>query len=257
MALDRQEAKAEIQANNVPSVTNATMNVMLQQNILDNVLLRKDEKSTASGAGLSTYTANFANDEQVILTGINQNIAISFSNLEDGDVRYLYVTKGATNIVSFSGANDMIQNRDYINNFATSVLYRVTSKNSLIFVEAVYVPALNNWVDVTPGTNWTGTIKFKIDSINNKLLLFLNISSSAALTNSIIATLPSYAWPKQPTHRKLYPTEKFIGTPTFEVAAISVSGLNGNITLSEPVFSSWPSGDGIEGVAEYYLLETF
>lgn len=239
MALDRQEAKAEIQANNVPSVTNATMNVMLQQNILDNVLLRKDEKSSASGAGLSTYTANFANDEQVILTGINQNIAISFSNLEDGDVRYLYLTKGASNIVSFTGANDMTTYRYYYDVVATSVLYRVTSKNSLIFVEPITKPVEQTWNSLTLAGSWTGTAKYRINYKKGSVEFYFNISTTSTSDQSI-GTLPSAYWPASRIVNKLVSTGGTLaagndnGGDPITAVRLSISNLNGAITIVTP-----------------------
>ena len=237
MALDRQESKAQIAANNVPTVTNAINNTMLQNNILDNVVLRKDEKSSASGAGLATYTANFANNEQVILTGVNQNIAISFSNLEDGDVRYLYITKGAANVVSFTGALDMTQNRFYIDNFATSSLYRITSKNGVIYVEAINSPSIQSWVSVTPAANWSGTIKYRINYFTGKVELYISVTSTGALINSIIGTIPAIAWPAVTTPTLVYGSGILLNTG-LDFANISVSNINGNILLTGPSFST-------------------
>lgn len=191
MALNRTEAQAQITSNNVPSVTNNVMGVMLNNNILDNVVFRKDLKTTASIAGLSAYTANFASSDQINLTSANQNITISFSNLEDGEVKYLSVTKTATVSISFSGAIDAVNYRNYINASVTSITYRVTSKNGTIFVEAIYSASNPTFTTINVNnTNWTGTIKYRIDEFTGKVQMEISVLANTS-TGGEIAILPA------------------------------------------------------------------
>lgn len=133
MALNRTEAKTEIANNNVPSVTNSDLNTMLQNNLADNLPFRKDVKSSISVASLSTYTINFDGLDQVNLTGANQNITISFSNLDDGDVKYFSIAKNALVEVAFSGATDLTKNIVSVPGL-TTIQYVVYSKNGIIYV---------------------------------------------------------------------------------------------------------------------------
>jgi hypothetical protein len=136
MANNINEMKSAVTASIVPTVTNATHRTLLNDEIIPSLVPRKDRLGVFSAIS-GAQTCNFSIFELVTAT-LSGNVTFSFSNLENGDVRHLFITsKSPTHTVSFSGATDETPARTYINTVATAVLYEIRNKNNTVFVKAI------------------------------------------------------------------------------------------------------------------------
>jgi len=64
-------------------------------------------------------------------------LAVSFTNIENGDVKYLVIAKSATNTLTFTGATNITLYQDFIDTQSTVVPYEVFNKNGVIYVRAL------------------------------------------------------------------------------------------------------------------------
>jgi hypothetical protein len=98
-------------------------------------VFRKDViNSTSASGGLAT--CDFSNTDLITLS-ISDSVNISFTGLENGDVKYLYVTKPVAKSVTFSAATEVTPFIKNITDLKTSVLYRIFSKNGLILIKSL------------------------------------------------------------------------------------------------------------------------
>ena len=134
---NRTETKAAVTAALVPTLTLANHITLLNDSVNESAVFRKDIiASETPGAGL--VTINYANkDTATVTTAVN--LAVSFTNIENGDVKYLSITKGATDTISFTGATDVSIRQDYIDGTATLVVYEVKNKNGNIYVNSINI----------------------------------------------------------------------------------------------------------------------
>ncbi len=134
---NRTETKAAVTAALVPTLTLANHITLLNDSVNESAVFRKDIIATETeAAGL--VTINYANkDTATVTTAVN--LAVSFTNIENGDVKYLSITKGATDTISFTGATDVSIRKDYIDGTATLVVYEVFNKNGNIYVHSINI----------------------------------------------------------------------------------------------------------------------
>jgi len=132
---NRVEAIAQVNTKIVPIVTNTIHKDLLNNDILNSTVFRKDViNSTTASGGLAT--CNFSNTDLITLS-LSDSVNISFTGLENGDVKYLYVTKPVAKSVTFSAATEVTPFIKNITDLKTSVLYQIFSKNGLIFIKAI------------------------------------------------------------------------------------------------------------------------
>ena len=131
------EAKAAVTSTLVPTLTLAQHKTLLNDNILNSTVFQKDVIATETPIA-GAVTIDYSNkDTATVTTAVD--LAVSFSNLENGAVKYLSITKVATNAISFVGATDTSIRKDYITKVSTLVVYRVSNKNGNIYVESINI----------------------------------------------------------------------------------------------------------------------
>jgi hypothetical protein len=131
---NRTEAIASVNSNMVPEIEAIELRSLFNNDILNSVTFDKDIIAAETPAG-GAVTIDFATkDMATISTAVN--LAVSFTNLENGSVKYFQVTKLAANVISFVGATNMVKNIAWINE-NTVILYRVINKNNALYVEAL------------------------------------------------------------------------------------------------------------------------
>ena len=171
---NRVEAQTVVDATLVPTLTLAQHKVMVNDNILNSVVFDKDviaSETPVAGA----VTIDFSDkDLATVTTAVD--LAVSFTNLENGAVKYLEVTKAAANVISFVGASDMVDFREHINTVETVIVYRVSNKNGSIYVEALFTPPATTWNSVTLLSPWIGFVKYKINNITGKIAIEINVN---------------------------------------------------------------------------------
>ena len=139
---NRTETKAAVTAALVPTLELSDHITLLNDSVNESVVFRKDIIAVESPIG-AALTIDYSNKDTATAT-ISVNTTISFTNIENGDVKYLSVAKGATNTVAFSGATDVSSRKGYINLIPTLVVYQVFNKNGNIYVNCINLPNNNN-----------------------------------------------------------------------------------------------------------------
>lgn len=134
---NRDEANAAIDTALVATLTLTQHKALLKDELNNSSVFRKDVIASETPAG-GNVTIDYANKDTATVS-ITANLAVSFTNLENGDVKYLHITKQATNTVSFAGATDTSPRKKYINTTVTSVVYVVTNKDSVVSVNSINI----------------------------------------------------------------------------------------------------------------------
>lgn len=189
---NRDEAIIEVINALVPTLTLAQHKALLQDEILNSTVFEKDViASETPSAG--TVTIDYSDkDTATVTTAVD--LAVSFSNLENGAVKYLEVTKAATNVISFVGAVDCVIYKDLINLLATSVIYRISNKNGVIYVEALTIPNVNSFANLTIHADYSGYAKYRYNYLTKKveIELYLQLTGSG---NTMITSIPAAILP--------------------------------------------------------------
>lgn len=134
---NRTEAIADVNTTIVPTVTNSAHRGLLNNSILNSVVFEKDIIASETPGG-GAVTIDYSNKDLAQVTTAT-DLTVSFTNLENGSVKYLEVTKAATNVISFSGAIDVSLPKETIKTVSTLVIYRVSNKNNNICVESINI----------------------------------------------------------------------------------------------------------------------
>jgi hypothetical protein len=132
---DRTTAKSNIVGLNVPSVTNAVMNQMLNDNICDNVVFRKDVTGPPLAFGLSNINLDFTGKDRLDITRTGGSLNITVAGIEDGERKFLLITKTPGQGITWVGVIDITPVTAYVS-LAAVVLYEIVRKGSLYIANA-------------------------------------------------------------------------------------------------------------------------
>jgi hypothetical protein len=133
---NRVEVTSAVNSAIVPTVTNSIHRTLLNDSVVNSVVFRKDviaSQTPAAGAVTINYSDK---DTATVATAVT--LAVSFSDIENGDVKYLVITKAAGNQINFVGAVEYVPDKYYITLNVTALAYRVSNKNGTIYVEALF-----------------------------------------------------------------------------------------------------------------------
>lgn len=169
MALNRTEVKTQVDADLIATVALTNLNPFLKNDLIESAIFRKDVIASETPGG-GTVSINFANKDMATVT-TTANLAVSFTGMENGDVKYLAITKNAGNTISFTGATDTSIRRTYINDTALTVIYQVFYKNGVISVQSINIEndldIQTDWVNASIngafGATVTQTIKYRLN----------------------------------------------------------------------------------------------
>lgn len=150
MADNRTTVKANIVAENVPSVTNTKLNTMLNTYLADNLVFGADV-AVPQSSSVSNITVDFVGKDRVDLTRLGGSLNITPTGISDGEVKYLLITKTAGQSVSFVGVTDITPVDDLVT-AATTVLYEIIRKSSNYYAEAFVDYQVN---DIVSPSGWT------------------------------------------------------------------------------------------------------
>jgi len=142
MANNRTEFKTVVLNLIKAIVTISKHRQVLNDELADSMNFRKDVKSSTIIASGSANSIDFTTNDLVTIDGVTNNLdlVLTITNTEDGeDSKYIRVLKDAGKTVTFSGATDVSQRQDYIDDSVTEVFYKVTNKNGNIFIESISV----------------------------------------------------------------------------------------------------------------------
>lgn len=134
---NRAEAIVQVGVKIVPSVSNSIHKDLLNNDILNGVVFEKDVISTQTPSGGNVIVDYSNKDTATVVTA--SNLSVSFTNIENGAVKFLSITKAAANNVSFAGAIDVSLRKAYIDSKVSLVQYEVRNKNGLITVNSINI----------------------------------------------------------------------------------------------------------------------
>lgn len=224
MAKNRTELETQVDTDIVATLAIADHRTFLKNELIDSAVLRKDviASQTVSGASIAI---DFSTKDLCPIT-ITANIAVSFTGMENGDVKYLAITKNAGNTISFTGATDTSIRRSYINATALTVIYQVFYKNGVISVQSINVEndldIQTDWINATidPGFNGTvtQTIKYRINK-NGSLEIVGAISGGSGGSADEIFFLPAGF---RPAYQKEIPVGSYDTTLGYVPAIVNI-----------------------------------
>lgn len=195
MAKNRTELETQVDTDIVATLAIADHRTFLKDELIDSAVLRKDVIASETPGG-GTVSINFANKDLATVT-TTANLAVSFTGMENGDVKYLAITKNAGNTISFTGATDTSIRRTYINDTALTVIYQVFYKNGVISVQSINIEndldIQTDWINATIDPGFSGTvtqtIKYRINK-NGSLEIVGAISGGTGGSADEIFFLP-------------------------------------------------------------------
>lgn len=183
MSGNRTTVKANVISKNVPSVTNAVLTDMLNNDFADSIKFREDV-AVSQTSSTTNITLDFSGKDRIDLTRTGGPLNISVSNLDDGDEKFILITKTSGQTVAFTGVTDITPVKENADALAL-VLYEITRKGSNYFVKAWVASPLNATTDVsgivekaTPTERTSGAtdkfidaelLKVKTDEIDAKI----------------------------------------------------------------------------------------
>lgn len=151
---NRTTAKSNIITKNVPTVTNAIMTDMLNNELAENVVFREDV-AVVQSSGSSNITVDFTGKDRVDLTRTGGSLNITLSGISDGEIKYLLVAKTAGQAVTFVGVTDVTPIKANANALSL-VLYEIVRKSSFYFAKA-WVENVKTATDTIEGVLETAT----------------------------------------------------------------------------------------------------
>lgn len=163
MANNRTEAKAVTISSLVATLTLAQLITLWNNELNESYLFRKDIIGSETEAGGNVTIDYSDKDTATVTTAVN--LAVTFTNIENGDVKWVEITKNAGNTISFAGAIDVSIRKTFIDVEATLVVYEVKNKNGNIYVNSINIDNdfsnsntvsidIGSWnMDTTPGVN--------------------------------------------------------------------------------------------------------
>jgi hypothetical protein len=152
---NRTTVKSDIQVINVPSVSNADLNTILQTKICDNVVFKEDV-AVSQSSSVTAITCDFTGKDRINLTRTGGALQITVSGIADGDRVFLLITKTAGQAVTFVGVTDITPVVANIT-AASVVLFEVIRKSAYYFASAVIKSPLYA-TDTVEGTMRIGTV---------------------------------------------------------------------------------------------------
>lgn len=204
MANNKTEAISAVNTKMIPEIEAPELRDILNNDMISNMVFDKDVIGSQSPSG-GIITVDFSNKDTATVT-TSVSLAVSFSGLENGAVKHLVITKQAANAITFSGAIDVVQNRDYINTLLTLVCYRISNKNGVIYVEGLFAPVSNPWITIpSVAANWPGNISYRKNLFTNKIEVIINVANTDGNGTSNLATLPSGYWPTIDYYDGMFP----------------------------------------------------
>ena len=158
---NRTTVKSDIVTLNVPTVTNAIMTTMLNTELADNLVFGADVAVLQSSSA-SNITVDFTGKDRVDLTRTGGSLNITVSGIDDGETKFLLITKTVGQVVTWVGVSDITPLKGGVTSLSF-VLYEIVRKASSYFAKA--------WVEtVKPATvDLAGVVEIATDAENNAL----------------------------------------------------------------------------------------
>lgn len=119
-------------------VGEAEFKQLIDDNFAKSVVFKKDVADT-DVSSFPTKAIVFTDIDYIAITQTG-NVSYSFTGINQGNIKYLKITKiqGAT--IAFTGAVDVSQRKAFIDSGIEEVIYKITNKDGDLFIESVNIP---------------------------------------------------------------------------------------------------------------------
>jgi len=244
MSKNRTELISAVNTQIVPTVTTAIHRDLLNNELIDSMVTRKDVIATEVVSG-GVVTIDYSNKDLATITAPD-NVTVLFSNIENGEVKYLKITKEAGKTIAFAGATDTSVRKTYINKGVTLVVYSVTNKDNVIYVNSINIDnnidtlflfAVNELITPTLLNGWTAAAA-SVQSIVYFKNQFgdLRIYGTAISENATAATI--FTLPEtggfRPLKTNIVAASDVSITP---IATVCLVTADGNVSIDASVFT--------------------
>ncbi|RLD69226.1 MAG: hypothetical protein DRI95_00610 [Bacteroidetes bacterium] len=132
---NRNETIIQVDAKIVPTVTNIVHKDLLNNDIVNSVVFRKDVKKSYSAGAIPPGGAIDFSDCDFIAIVVTHTTSINPVGLADGDVKYLHVIKPTHEDIIF--VHDLSESPYALAESSNEVLYSIFSKNNVIYAKAL------------------------------------------------------------------------------------------------------------------------
>lgn len=131
---NRTTVKANVVTKNVPTVTNDILTDILNAEMNDNIQFKEDVAVPQTSA-ISNITVNFTDKDRIDLTRLGGSLIITVSGMNDGERKFLLITKTGGQQVSWSGVTDITPGVQDVTALSV-VLYEIVRKSIYYFAKA-------------------------------------------------------------------------------------------------------------------------
>ncbi len=130
---NRTEVSAAIQA--LDALVGETKYKQLVNDVFAKSVVFRKDVSTTDTAATATKTLDFTDIDFITVTQ-STNVTYTLSGIQQGEIKYLKITKSAGQSIAFSGATQEDENSTYIQAL-TSIMYEIFNKDGSIQVRAI------------------------------------------------------------------------------------------------------------------------
>lgn len=187
------------------AITAAQHRTHVSDELADNIKYRLDvidNFGNNGGSQLIDFEDYDRVDAAVTLTGPPIFVDFSFTNLEDGDDKYLRVTKHSDTLCRFTSVTETIEDSKEWDGY-TELLFQVTKKGTTTFVTAKHKVINVDWTQPTLNANFShvsgNELKYR-KTFNNQLQIKGGFDYTGPFTGATPFTLPTGFRPTENRH---------------------------------------------------------
>lgn len=137
---NRTEVAAAIQSQSA-IVGETEYKGLLDDDFAQSVVFRKDVSDSDTAPG-GTKTLDFL-DIDYIEIAQSTSVTYTLNNVQQGEIKFLKITKSAGQTINFAVATDVSARKDYIDLTVTAVIYKITNKDSNLYVESINIDVVS------------------------------------------------------------------------------------------------------------------
>ena len=134
---NRTTVKSNVNTKIVPVMVTSVHRDVLNNDFADNLVFREDVAIVQSSS-VSNITVDFTDRDRIDLTRTGGSLNITVSGLDDGDRKFLLITKTSGQVITWVGVTDVTPMVDNVDDLST-VLYEIVRKSSNYYAKAYAV----------------------------------------------------------------------------------------------------------------------
>ena len=131
---NRSSFKSNVTTKNVPTVTNAILTDILNNDLADSVVFGEDV-AVVQNSGSTNITVDFTDKDRIDLTRTGGSLNITVSGMNDGEKKHLLITKTIGQSITWVGVTDVTPIKANVT-AVSRVLYEIIRKSSYYYCRA-------------------------------------------------------------------------------------------------------------------------